>query len=60
MDRKYKVSEKIAVLNTNGRILKHIKRVPYSIHGFDSYMYKGVLMPGYWNGTIGTYIKSEG
>ena len=54
-----KTKEKIAVIDDNGRVLKYINRVPHSHNGFDLYMFKGELTPGYWNGSIGTYIKNE-
>lgn len=52
MNRKYKAKDKVAVIDRNGVIIRVISRVPYSNNGFDSYKYKGVIYPGYWNGAI--------
>ena len=52
MQRKYLAKHRVAVIDRNGRVLRVIKRKPYSSNGFDSYMYQGGIMPGYWNGAI--------
>jgi hypothetical protein len=52
-----KAKEKIAVLDSNGRIIRHVLRVPHTIRGFSSYRYHGELLPGYWSYEFGAYIK---
>ena len=47
-----KCKHKIAVIDRNGRTVKTISRIPYSLNGFDSYRYQGEVLPGYWNGDI--------
>jgi hypothetical protein len=47
---------KIAVIDKNENLLKVIHRTPISHGGMDSYVYKGELFKGYYNGRIcGTF-----
>lgn len=49
MDRKYKAADSVKVYQSSktGPLIETISRVPYSIHGFDSYTYKGKMYKGY-------------
>lgn len=47
-----KASKRIAIIDNNGRVLKVIRRVMKSLHGFGSCVYNGKLYPVYWNWRI--------
>lgn len=58
MDRSYKKADTVVVYvnqhDKDNRIAKEtIKRVPYSRHGFDYYMFGNYCFPGYVDWTTG-------
>ena len=59
------MKHKVAVIDRNANVIKIITRKPRSIAVFDSYIYQGELVPGYWNDYIcnktntSAYIKDS-